>query len=113
MMAVDFGVGPTLEIVITGSPRREDTREMLRALRKEFLPSAVVILLPTDEDSPGIVRLAGFTGGLQSQEGRATVYFCQNCRCELPTTDPRKVRELLSVFNKDTGPACKSPVPKP
>ena len=107
MMAVDFGVGPTLEIVIAGNPQREDTREMLQTLRNEFLPSAVIVLRPADEDSPGIVRLAEFTRGLQSQGGRATVYFCQNCRCELPTTDPKKVRELLSVFKKDTGPACK------
>ena len=109
MTALDFAVGPTLEIVVAGDPRGEDTREMLQVLRGEYLPSAVILLRPTDEEAPGITRLAGFTRELKSQEGRATVYFCQNCRCELPTTDPRKVRELLSVFNKDTGPACKSP----
>jgi len=113
MMAVDFGVGPASEVVIAGDPGREDTREMLRALRNEFFPGVVVILRPTEEESPAIVRLAGFTRDLITRGGKATAYVCRNYQCELPTTDPRDMLELLSAFAKNTGPACGAPGLKP
>jgi uncharacterized protein YyaL (SSP411 family) len=94
MVGVDFGVGPSYEVVIVGEAETEDTQAMLTALRAEFVPNKVVLLRPPEE-SPEIVRLAEFTKYHLSLNGQATAYVCLNYYCELPTTDVNKMLKLL------------------
>jgi uncharacterized protein YyaL (SSP411 family) len=97
MVALDFGIGPSYEVVITGKPQAEDTQAMIKALRTRFLPNKVVLLNPSDQESPDIGQLAEFTRGQSSIDGRATAYVCMNHNCKLPTTDISKMLELLNV----------------
>ncbi len=102
MTALDFAVGPSYEVVIAGSSQADDTKNMLKALRKEFIPNKVMLFRPAGVELPEIARLAEFTKHLSSKEGRATAYVCQNYSCQLPTTDIRKMLELLNVpYRKD------------
>ena len=96
MAALDFGIGPSYEVVIAGNSQADDTRAMLRALRKQFVPNKVVILKPTEQNAPEITRLAEFTKYQNSRDGKATAYVCLNYNCKLPTTDPGKMLELLA-----------------
>jgi len=96
MMAVDFGVGPSYEVVIAGGSQAEDTKAMLNALRTRFVPNKVVLLKPTDQKEPEITRLAEFTKYQSSRDGKATAYVCLNYACKLPTTDSAKMLELLA-----------------
>ncbi len=95
MQALDFAIGPSSEVVIAGSPKADDTKEMLDALGHEFIPNKVVIFHPTDEESPEITDLVNYTGDLKSIEGRSTAYVCHNYSCQFPTTDKEKMLELL------------------
>jgi len=95
MTALDFGIGPSYEVVIAGNSQAEDTKAMLRALRKQFIPNKVVILKPTEQNSPDIIRLAEFTKYQTSRDGKATAYVCLNYNCKLPTTEINKMLELL------------------
>jgi uncharacterized protein YyaL (SSP411 family) len=97
LVALDFAVGPSYEVVIAGDPEAEDTREMLKALLSPFIPNKVVLLRPDGEDASEIGRLAGFTESHSSTDGKATAYVCQNHNCELPTTDPAKLLNLLGI----------------
>jgi uncharacterized protein YyaL (SSP411 family) len=97
MLAVDFAVGPSYEVVIAGKPGAEDTEAMIRALRNHFLPNKVVLFRPGQEESPDIKRLAQYTKYQTSIDGQATAYVCLNYNCTLPTTDPKKMLELLDV----------------
>ncbi len=97
MIAVDFGLGPSFEVVIVGNPEADDTEEMLKAVRKQFMPNKVVILRPTERDSVGIDDLTGFTRQFKSIDGKATAYVCLDYNCRLPTTDVGKVLEVLDV----------------
>ena len=97
MVAVDFGVGPSYEVVIAGSSEAEDTKAMLRALRAPFVPNKIVLLRPSEPQSPDIVRLAEFTKHQSSINGKATAYVCLNHNCKLPTTDIGKMLQLLHV----------------
>jgi hypothetical protein len=94
MVAVNFGVGPSYEVVIVGEADAEDTQAMLAALRSEFVPNKVVLLRPPGK-SPEIIRLAEFVKYHGSINGQATAYVCLNYYCELPTTDIDKMLELL------------------
>jgi uncharacterized protein YyaL (SSP411 family) len=95
MVALDFALGATSEVVIAGDAGAEDTKAMLAALRKEFIPGKVV-LLRTGGDSE-ILGLAEYTRNLTSIEGRATAYVCWNYSCNLPVTDSGKMLELLKA----------------
>ncbi len=99
MVAVDFGVGPSYEVVIAGNSKEKDTKDMLKALRTQFLPNKIVILNPTEQESPDIFRIAEFTKYQSSINGKATAYVCLNYSCQLPTTDVNKMLELLNVKN--------------
>ncbi|MCA1574031.1 MAG: thioredoxin domain-containing protein, partial [Acidobacteria bacterium] len=96
MAGVDFGIGPSYEVVIAGGSRSDDTRAMLKALRGRFIPNKVVLLKPTEQPAPEITRLASFTKYQTSRDGKATAYVCLNYNCKLPTTDFGKMLELLA-----------------
>jgi|GEM_PF-5581173 uncharacterized protein YyaL (SSP411 family) len=80
------------------SPQSDDTKIMLKFLRKEFIPNKVLIF-KSDEDTE-IDELTGFTKNLKSLEGKATAYVCKNYQCNLPTTNALKMIKLLNSENK-------------
>ena len=94
MIGVDFGVGPSYEVVIVGEPGAADTKAMLTALRSEFVPNKVVLFRPAEE-APEITRVAEFTKYQMNLNNQATAYVCLNYYCELPTNDVDKMLELL------------------
>lgn len=96
MSALDFGIGPSHEIVIVGDPKAKDTESMLKALRKQFIPNKVVLLKPIGEAS-AITSIAEFTKGQSALNGKATAYVCKNYICHFPTNDIDKMLELLRL----------------
>ena len=95
MVALDFALGPSFEVVVAGNSQADDTKNMLKTLREKFVPNKVVLLLPSEEESPEIVHLAEFTKNLKSIGGKATAYVCQKYNCKFPTTDTKKILEFL------------------
>lgn len=96
LMALDFGIGPSYEVVISGKPGAEDTREMLKAIQTKFIPNKVVLLRPEGKEPPDIVRIAKFAENQFSIDGKSTAYVCLNYNCKLPTTD---IKEMLGLLN--------------
>ena len=96
MSALDFGIGPSHEIVIVGDPDAKDTESMLKALRKQFIPNKVVLLKPNGKAS-AITSIAEFTKGQSALNGKATAYVCKNYVCHFPTNDIDKMLELLKL----------------
>jgi uncharacterized protein YyaL (SSP411 family) len=86
MSAFDFLIGPSFEVVLTG----RDIRRMRRAVFSSFVPNKVVL-----RAEAGIARIAPFTKEQKAIGGKATAYVCTNHLCRLPSTDPRRVSELL------------------
>jgi len=100
MCAVDFALGRPFEVVIAGDSSAEDTKTMLKSLLSKFLPNAVFILRPTEQKSPEILSLAGFTEFQTATEGKATAYVCRNYACASPTTDVGEMFKLLEESKK-------------
>ena len=94
MTAVDYGIGPSSEVVIAGDPDATDTALLLESLRSSFLPRKVVLLRPPGDDAR-IVRVAAYTEFLEMQGGNATVYVCRDHACSLPVTDADEMLRLL------------------
>ncbi len=94
MSALDFAIGPSFEIIIAGDPNSDDTLSMIEALRNEYIPSKIV-LLHDETNGDEITKIAPYTKGQKSLGGKATAYVCQNYECQLPTTDTKKMVEIL------------------
>ena len=97
MVALDFGVGPSYEVVVVGDERADDMRAMLKAIRKQFVPNKVLLFRPGDVKSPEICDLAEFTRQQRSIKGKATAYVCLDYQCKLPTTDVEETLKLLGL----------------
>jgi uncharacterized protein YyaL (SSP411 family) len=95
MIALDFALGPSSEVVIVGDPQKEDTANMIRTVWSRFLPRKIVLFRSSVEESPEITDLAKFTKDLKGKEGKATAFICRDHICKAPTTDARAMLELL------------------
>jgi uncharacterized protein YyaL (SSP411 family) len=104
LSALDFGFGPSFEVVIAGKSSSTDTQAMLNAVRKKFSPNKVLLFVPseTETPSPAITKIAGFARYQTSIDGKATAYVCRNFVCSAPTTDIRKIPELMRHSSRDT-----------
>ncbi|UCB48350.1 MAG: thioredoxin domain-containing protein [Deltaproteobacteria bacterium] len=95
LVAVDFGIGPSYEVVIVGKSGANDTKEMLKALRNRFIPNKVTLFRPTEIETPHIDKLAEYLKYQVSLDGKATAYVCMNFACKQPTTEVGKMLELI------------------
>jgi uncharacterized protein YyaL (SSP411 family) len=86
LSALDFLLGPSYEIVLSG----RDVGELNRAVVTPFVPNKVVLHRPPGA-SPPIVKIAPYTLEQRPIAGKATAYVCTNYMCRLPVTNPTKV----------------------
>jgi uncharacterized protein YyaL (SSP411 family) len=92
LSAVDFGLGSSHEVVISGSL---GAKEMLDALRSRFSPNQVLVFRPAEQESAGIDAIAPFARNYGSMDGKATAYVCSGHACKDPTTE---VSDLLALL---------------
>jgi len=97
MSALDFGLGPSHEVVVVGATEAENTKAMIKALWTEFFPNKVVLFIPTDKDPSAILQIAPFTSRMTNIQGKATAYVCQNYTCQQPTTDIETMLQFIGV----------------
>jgi len=88
LTALSFAIGPSCEVAIAGDPSDDDTKAMLKALGRRFLPGMMVVL--ADGEPP-----ADWTREMTPAGGRTAAYVCRDRRCALPTTDIAKMIELV------------------
>jgi uncharacterized protein YyaL (SSP411 family) len=94
LLALDFHLGPTPEIVILGDPADAGTAAVLNELRSHFLPHCVVACRcpKSTHKSPHLGQL--FTG--KELIGQSpTMFVCQDFACELPVSGQAKIIERI------------------
>ena len=96
LCGLDFAIGPASEVIITGNIKHKDTQEMLRTLRKNFVPNKIVVFRPESPAHPDIETIAPFVQSHSGINGQATAYVCTNFTCSLPTNDPEQMMVLLN-----------------
>ncbi|MBE9524986.1 MAG: thioredoxin domain-containing protein [Chloroflexi bacterium] len=96
LSAVNYSIGPTLEIVIVGDPDTPDTQAMLKAIRGIYSPNKVVILRHPRDDAP-IIEFAEFTRHHRAIDEKSTAFVCMNYLCHQPTTDIEQVLSMLRM----------------
>jgi uncharacterized protein YyaL (SSP411 family) len=98
MVALDYTIGPSYEVVVAGDSQSRDTKEMIKAIRGKFIPNKIVILRQTEETSPDLDRISPYAKYHPSIDGKSTAYVCINYSCERPTTD---IGILLRELNSE------------
>jgi len=83
------------QIVLAGDPGSEE----LDALRAEavnaFLPTAVLLYADGGKGQEWLGTQVEFLKGTEFQKNKATAYVCQDFVCQLPVSEPAKLREIL------------------
>lgn len=87
LMAVQFALGPTKEIVLTGNLTDTRMDPMITAVQKAYLPDAVVVFHPSGWDHEEIEHIAPYVKDQLPIEGKTTAYICENYVCRLPVTE--------------------------
>ncbi|MBC8277443.1 MAG: thioredoxin domain-containing protein [FCB group bacterium] len=95
MAAVDFAVGPVREIVITGDPDDDLTRQMVSLIISRFLPRTVLILNDVRAGRDAVQELIPFTKNQVSIGGITTAYVCENFQCQAPVNEVEELEKLL------------------
>jgi uncharacterized protein YyaL (SSP411 family) len=98
LIALDFAVGPSREIVIAGTAEAPATQAMVKAVYARFLPNKVMALRPVaDEAAAEITRLAPFLERQRPIGGGPTAYVCKDHVCEIPTNDIEEMKGFLDA----------------
>ena len=82
LSALDYGMGPSTEIIVSGDPAHPETRAALSALRSVYAPNAVILSRPD-------------FGGT----GEFAIHVCHGSTCELSTRDTKAVIARIAKPN--------------
>ncbi|OPH47169.1 hypothetical protein BC351_11740 [Paenibacillus ferrarius] len=94
LAALDFAYGEASEIVIAGDPAKPLTQQMLRAVRRQYLPNALLILHPPGPAGEEVRKLIPLVQDKLPLGGQATAYVCQNFACQAPTQELEDLENL-------------------
>jgi hypothetical protein len=95
LQALDFSLYEPWRVVVAGDPGNPDTRAVLRAVHSVYQPNKVVL------GNKGPVE--PFARTLSAGEG-PVVYLCSGTACQPPTSDPVKIKALLTAKLRSGGP---------
>lgn len=96
LIALDFALGPSKEIVLSADKETKEIREMLKIIYGRFIPNKVVTFRPSkDIEAKEIIELIPFIKTQIPIDGKPTVYICENYVCKFPVTSIEKIKELL------------------
>jgi uncharacterized protein YyaL (SSP411 family) len=97
----NMALNSSAEVIVTGDPAKEDTLEMLSALRKAYCPNMVAVFIPSTIRNKEIENLIPYARDIRTFEGRATAYVCKDFICRAPTTTPEEM--LDTIKDVETG----------
>jgi uncharacterized protein YyaL (SSP411 family) len=97
LVAVDFALGPSYEVVIAGDAEDAPKGEMAAALRRAFVPNKVILFRPAGAGAAEIAELSAFVEGQAPIDGETTAYVCVDYACNRPTSDTSEMLSLLGV----------------
>ncbi len=95
LLALDFMIGPSQEVVIAGDPVLENTQAMMRVVQGMFLPNTVVLLRPGEAGSQRLFALCPFVESMVPMNEHPTVYVCEQYACKRPIQEADQLQSVL------------------
>jgi hypothetical protein len=101
LCGLDYAFGPAAEVVVVGRAEDDRTKALLGALKRTYLPNAVILFKPVGKRSSPIEKIAPFTEDMREVDGRVAAYVCSNGRCLRPVATADELLQILSKGRPD------------
>ena len=95
LVALDFHMGATKEVIIVTPKTRDQAEPFLSELRRTYLPNRVLVVASEGRDLEAQAELIPLVEGKVARRGQPTAYVCEQGLCKLPTTEVRVFAKLL------------------
>ncbi len=95
LIALDFLLGPSQEIVIAGDPAKATTQTMINAVHRRFLPNKVLLVRPPGSEGKRLATMSPFVKDMVPINDRSTGYVCERHTCKTPTAEIDRLESLL------------------
>jgi len=95
LIALDFMIGPSREIVIAGDPALDTTRAMVSVVWRKFLPNKVLLLRRQGTEGKRLAALSPFVEAMAPINHQPTVYLCEQYACQVPIKDVGQLEAVL------------------
>jgi uncharacterized protein YyaL (SSP411 family) len=95
LIALDLELGPRTEIVLIGDPNELEVAEVLKEIRRRYLPSCAVALRSLQTLHLGSNHLTSLFAGKEATEPSPTLFLCQNFTCQAPLAGKAAIRAGL------------------
>ena len=92
---VDFGIGPSYVLVISGERTAEDTKTLLNSINSRFTPNLITIVRDTGTKEPKIDNIVESYKEYNKINQKATAYVCVGKSCKQPTNDVETMLEYI------------------
>jgi uncharacterized protein len=100
LAALDATVTEPVQLVIAGDTGESSTAEVLRVIRRRYLPNRIVLLVDGKEGQKWLEQHIEGIRQMVPVDGKPAVYVCRDFTCELPVTDPEQLASLLDKPGK-------------
>ncbi len=97
LCALDFKLGPSYEIVVTGNRNDENIETIMSSIRQNFIPNKTIILNTDEEEVDELKNIITSLKTKNMENNQVTAYICSEGSCKTPTSDLNTVLKLLNV----------------
>ncbi|MCH2113747.1 MAG: thioredoxin domain-containing protein [Pirellulales bacterium] len=91
LIAVDFELGPTFEMVLAADFQEPSGREVLADLQARYLPNKVLAVASATPST----ALVDLLRGKEMLGGAPTLYICEGFTCQAPAQGPEEIDHVL------------------
>ena len=93
--ACAFFLDPPRQIILAGMKQDPAMQRLLYEVHARYIPNKVVLLADGGEEQRQLAKYNSFLQSIVMVDGKVTAYICEDFVCELPTSDPAVVSQLL------------------
>ena len=87
LSTADLWLGPRSEIVIAGEIQSDDTQQIIKSIRGQFLPRTAVLVRDPETNANKLDQIAAIVKAHEPIDGKVTVYLCEDFVCKQPITE--------------------------
>jgi uncharacterized protein YyaL (SSP411 family) len=97
LVALNLSLSKPRQIVIAGNPESAETRALVAEVHRHFVPNKILLLADGGDGQRYLEEKLEALRGMKPVDGKPAAYVCENFTCKAPITDPKTLRELLSL----------------
>ena len=97
LAALDATITEPFQIVVAGPMDDRGAHDLLRVIRRNYLPNKVVLRADGAEGQTWLTEQVEAIRQMHPVDGKSAAYVCRNFACELPVTESEMLEEQLRV----------------